>query len=50
MEIETLSYDKSNPNYIVFKLKDSNPAFANALRRILLMEIPVLAIDEVIIL
>ena len=50
MEIETLSYDKSNPNYIMFKLKDSNPAFANALRRILLMEIPVLAIDEVIIL
>ena len=50
MEIETLSYDKSNPNFIRFKLKDSNPAFANALRRILLMEVPVLAIDEVIIL
>ena len=50
MEIEVLSYDKGNPNHIVFRLKDSNPALANALRRILLMEVPVLAIDEVIIL
>jgi DNA-directed RNA polymerase subunit D len=50
MEIEVLSYDKENPNLIVFKLKNSNPAYANSLRRILLMEVPVLAIDEVIIL
>jgi len=50
MDIEILKYDKSDPNFISFKLKNSNPAFANALRRILLMEIPVLAIDEVIIL
>jgi DNA-directed RNA polymerase subunit D len=50
MEIEILSYDKANPSVAVFKLKNSNAAFANALRRILLMEIPVLAIDEVIIL
>jgi len=50
MEIEVLSYDKENTNHIVFKLKNSNPAYANTLRRILLMEVPVLAIDEVIIL
>ena len=50
MEIEVLSYDKENPNHIVFKLKNSNPAYANSLRRVLLMEVPVLAIDEVIIL
>jgi DNA-directed RNA polymerase subunit D len=51
MEIEVISQDtESYPNKIVFKLKDSNPAFANTLRRVLLMEIPVLAIDEVIIL
>ncbi|MHA2366222.1 MAG: DNA-directed RNA polymerase subunit D [Candidatus Hodarchaeales archaeon] len=49
MEIELLSIDKET-NTALFRLKNSNPAFANALRRILLMEVPVLAIDEVIIL
>lgn len=49
MEIEILELNEEKKT-VSFKLKDSNPAFANALRRILLMEIPVLAIDEVIIL
>lgn len=49
MEIELLSLDKDERT-LRFKLKDSNPAFANALRRILVMEVPVLAIDEIIIL
>jgi DNA-directed RNA polymerase subunit D len=51
MEIEILSVKKDTyPNEMTFKLKDSNPAFANALRRVLLMEVPVLAMDEIIIL
>ena len=51
MEIEVIKrVTDSYPNKIIFKLKDSNPAFANTLRRVLLMEISVLAIDEVIIL
>ena len=45
MKIEII---EQKGNTLKFKLSDSSPAFANALRR-LMSEVPVLAIDEVII-
>jgi DNA-directed RNA polymerase subunit D len=47
MEIEVLETDGLD---IKFLLKDSNPAFANTLRRTILTEVPTLAIAEVIVL
>ncbi|HIK00556.1 TPA: DNA-directed RNA polymerase subunit D [archaeon] len=44
MKIEIL--EKENGS-IKFVLDESNPAFANALRRIMIAEVPTLAIDEV---
>ncbi|ABL77690.1 DNA-directed RNA polymerase, subunit D [Thermofilum pendens Hrk 5] len=36
-------------NRLVFMLRNTTPAFANALRRALISEVPILAIDEVIV-
>ncbi|MFX1513957.1 MAG: DNA-directed RNA polymerase subunit D [Promethearchaeota archaeon] len=47
MEIEILD---ENPNFLKFILKDSSPAFVNALRRIMLNDVPCMAIDEIMIL
>ncbi|RLF15448.1 MAG: DNA-directed RNA polymerase subunit D [Thermoprotei archaeon] len=47
MEVKLLEYDD---NHVRFVLKGSNPAFANALRRIMIAEVPTLAIDEVVFL
>lgn len=44
MQIEKLSEDK---NRLSFILKDTNHVFANTLRRLMLIEVPVMAIDEV---
>ncbi|MEM2131290.1 MAG: DNA-directed RNA polymerase subunit D [Candidatus Woesearchaeota archaeon] len=44
MKLEILKEDK---NKLSFLLKDSNAAYANALRRIMLNEVPVMAIEEV---
>ncbi len=44
MRIEITS---SQGEVLRFKLYDSNPAFANSLRRAIMREVPVLAIDEV---
>src|SRR3989338_6024200 len=38
---------RKQDNKLVFMLKDSDPAYANALRRIILSELPVLAIKRV---
>ncbi|MBN3037541.1 MAG: DNA-directed RNA polymerase subunit D [Candidatus Diapherotrites archaeon] len=38
---------ENEPNKIVFLLEDSKPALANALRRVILGEVPVMAINEV---
>lgn len=38
---------EKNDKKIKFLLEDSNPQFANALRRIMTMEVPILAIDSV---
>jgi len=40
---------KKNGNTLSFVLEDATPAFANALRRIMITEVPVLAIDDVTI-
>ncbi|MFW9928768.1 MAG: DNA-directed RNA polymerase subunit D [Candidatus Thorarchaeota archaeon] len=45
MKIEVLEHKGNN---VKFRLSDSSPAFANAIRR-LLFEVPTMAIDEVII-
>jgi DNA-directed RNA polymerase subunit D len=45
MKIELL---ESKGNTLKFRLSDSSPAFANAIRR-LLLEIPTMAIDEIIV-
>jgi len=37
-------------NHVRFILKGSNPAFANALRRIMISEVPTVAIDEIVFL
>ncbi len=47
MEIEIL---EENPDYLKFALSDSSPAFVNALRRIMLNDVPCMAIDEIMIL
>ncbi len=43
------SFEKisESENEMVFLIKDSSPAYANALRRIMLTEVPVMAIEEV---
>ncbi len=47
MDIKLLSKE---PDTLRFVLSDASPAFANALRRIMVSEIPVMAIDDVMIL
>lgn len=44
MKIEII---EKNNEFVKFILDESNPAFANALRRIMISELPVLAIEEV---
>lgn len=44
MKIEMLDHDETHANFI---LDEATPAFANALRRIMISELAVLAIDEV---
>jgi len=46
MEVQLLEKDKETDK-VNFILKDSTPAFANVLRRIMLWEVPVMAIDEI---
>ncbi len=46
MEVRLLEYDKENEK-LSFILKDTNPVFANTLRRLMINEVPTLAIDEV---
>ncbi|MBI2134060.1 DNA-directed RNA polymerase subunit D [Candidatus Woesearchaeota archaeon] len=46
MEIELVEYDKKS-NKLVFILKDADPSIANALRRIAVDEVPVMAIEDV---
>jgi len=45
MKIESMK--KAGDDVLTFRLIDSTPAFANALRRTMVAEIPVMAIDEV---
>src|SRR6266704_1409698 len=47
MDIKLLSKEQET---LCFVLSDVSPAFANALRRIMISEIPVMAIDDVMIL
>ena len=47
MDVKLLSKD---PEAVRFVLSDVSPAFANALRRIMVSEVPVMAIDDVMIL
>jgi DNA-directed RNA polymerase subunit D len=47
MDIKLLSRDQESVRFV---LSDVSPAFANALRRIMISEIPVMAIDDVMIL
>ncbi len=46
MEIEILENDKKS-NKLIFVLKDANTSIANALRRIAVDEVPVMAIEDV---
>jgi len=46
MELEIINNDKKN-NEVCFLLKDTNPSYANALRRIILAEVPTMAIEDV---
>jgi len=46
MEIRILDYDKEKGK-LVFLLKDSNPVFANTLRRLMIDEVPTMAIEDV---
>lgn len=46
MEIRLLDY-KKDERKLSFILKDSNPVFANTLRRLMFSEVPAMAIDEV---
>jgi DNA-directed RNA polymerase subunit D len=46
MEIKLLSHDKEN-NKLSFVLANSTPSFANIIRRIILEEVPTMAIEEV---
>jgi DNA-directed RNA polymerase subunit D len=47
MDIKVLSREQDSLRFV---LSDVSPAFANALRRIILAEVPVMAIDDVMIL
>lgn len=47
MDIKVLSKEQDTLRFV---LSDTSPAFANALRRIILAEVPVMAIDDVMIL
>src|SRR5437667_12911193 len=47
MDIKLLSKEQETLRFV---LSDVSPAFANALRRIMISEIPVMAIDDVMIL
>ncbi|HZY46532.1 MAG TPA: DNA-directed RNA polymerase subunit D, partial [Candidatus Bathyarchaeia archaeon] len=47
MDIKLLSKEQETLRFV---LSDVSPAFANALRRIMVSEIPVMAIDDVMIL
>ncbi len=47
MDIKLLSKEQDT---LRFALSDTSPAFANALRRIIMAEVPVMAIDDVMIL
>ena len=46
MEIRILENDKEKCR-MIFLLKDSNPVFANTLRRIMISEVPTMAIEDV---
>ncbi len=46
MEVELIEQNKKQ-NRITFLLKDSNPAFANMLRKTIIDEVPTMAIEEV---
>lgn len=46
MDIEMISKDKKNGK-ITFRIKNTNPAFANTLRRSIMQEVPTMAIEEV---
>lgn len=46
MELKIISENEKN-NELIFLLKNATPAFANALRRIMLEEVPVMAIEDV---
>jgi DNA-directed RNA polymerase subunit D len=46
MEVKLISKDKEN-NKICFVLKNSNPGFANAIRRAILEEVPTMAIEDI---
>ena len=46
MKIQKIKYDKKEGK-ISFALRDSNPAFANLIRRIILENVPTLAIEDV---
>ena len=46
MEIRVLENNKEQGN-LSFILKDSNPAYTNTLRRIMIDEVPTMAIEEV---
>ena len=46
MEIRVLENDKEQ-NKLSFILKDSNPIFANTLRRLMIDEVPAMAIEDV---
>ena len=46
MEISLVDYDKDKGK-LSFIVKDTDPAFANALRRIMTEEVPVMAIEDI---
>ena len=46
MKVEKLNWDKKN-NKLVFVLKDTTPVFANTIRRLVLGEVPTLAVEDV---
>ncbi len=46
MEIRVLENDKEN-NKLSFILKDSTPVFANTLRRLMIDEVPTMAVEEI---
>ena len=46
MDVKVLNYSKDKGE-LTFLLKDSNPAYANTLRRLMVDEVPTMAIEEV---